>query len=692
MTDEGEPRTVGARLRSRRRDGFVGRTAELAAFHELVSPGRSEFGVVWVYGPGGVGKTYLCARFAEVAAAAGRRVATVDARDLDLTRDALLAALGEPVPGQVTIIDTFERCAPLEGWLRKSVLPRWPADCVLVIAGRRAPSAAWLGDPGWQGLLHPVPLRNLSPEESRDFLRSCGVIGLQQESVIELTHGHPLALALVAETLAHGRRLAPVRVDEEPELVRVLLERFIDQLPTPRHRAALEACAHVRVTTEEVLSEVLGGDLGGDDVAELFAWLRGLSFIEHGPHGLFPHDLARDVLDADLRWRNPTRYRQLHAAARAAVVRRIQATEGARQDRGLFDFLFMHRNSPLMSRFMDWESFGTIRPAPATGATLPDILAMVRRYEGETSASIARRWYERQPSAFSVFLDPEEQVLGFQATLALHEASAEDIEADPAAAAAVAFARKYGPPRPGDEVLYHRFHASRDTYQTVSPATNLFSVTANRYWITRPRLAWTFLATSDPGYWEPLLTYLNFQRSPEAEFEVGRPYGVFSHDWRAEPLSVWFDLMEERELATSVDVVAPPAVPAEALVVLSELEFAAAVRQALRLYPRPEALATSPLLRSRVTVDAAGPRPGPADLQRVLREAVEAMRANPKDEKLYRAVHRTYLEPAATQELAAERLGLPFSTYRRHLTAGVDRICAWLWHRELAGAPPPSVE
>ena len=39
-----------------------------------------------------------------------------------------------------------------------------------------------------------------------------------------------------------------------------------------------------------------------------------------------------------------------------------------------------------------------------------------------------------------------------------------------------------------------------------------------------------------------------------------------------------------------------------------------------------------------------------------------------------------------TQEAAAERLGLPFTTYRRHLGAGIERVCEELWHRELYGA------
>ena len=49
-------------------------------------------------------------------------------------------------------------------------------------------------------------------------------------------------------------------------------------------------------------------------------------------------------------------------------------------------------------------------------------------------------------------------------------------------------------------------------------------------------------------------------------------------------------------------------------------------------------------------------------------------------------LERTYVRPAATQERAAAALGLPFSTYRRHLTQGVDRVVAWLWDQEVYGS------
>ena len=58
---------------------------------------------------------------------------------------------------------------------------------------------------------------------------------------------------------------------------------------------------------------------------------------------------------------------------------------------------------------------------------------------------------------------------------------------------------------------------------------------------------------------------------------------------------------------------------------------------------------------------------------------------HPRDDRLLRAVDRTYLRPAATQEAAAAALSLPFSTYRRHLTAGMRRIVSVLWDMEVYG-------
>jgi hypothetical protein len=135
------------------------------------------------------------------------------------------------------------------------------------------------------------------------------------------------------------------------------------------------------------------------------------------------------------------------------------------------------------------------------------------------------------------------------------------------------------------------------------------------------------------------------------------------------------------------------------LVVLSEEAFAIAVRQALKDLSRPQLLINNPLCRSRLvmgppgSVSAQPSESGDAPqlsaealrLRKLLEAAANSLRGGAKDERLYQVLEQTYLEPALTQDIAAELVGLPFSTYRRYLGAAVARVVAWLWERELNG-------
>jgi hypothetical protein len=150
------------------------------------------------------------------------------------------------------------------------------------------------------------------------------------------------------------------------------------------------------------------------------------------------------------------------------------------------------------------------------------------------------------------------------------------------------------------------------------------------------------------------------------------------------PRSLLLELVTERALAQDVTPSPPTVEPP--LLVLSQPEFDQAVRQALRDLRRPYLLARNPLLRTRLARDRIGAEePSAAVLEALVCAAVETLREHPRDDKLWRAVERTYVRPAATQERAAAALGLPFSTYRRHLTQGLDRVVAWLWDQEVYG-------
>ena len=170
-----------------------------------------------------------------------------------------------------------------------------------------------------------------------------------------------------------------------------------------------------------------------------------------------------------------------------------------------------------------------------------------------------------------------------------------------------------------------------------------------------------------------------------ADFVVGgRRYGLFAHDFRQVPIDAVVALWIERALAQSFVSATPMRSPA--MLVLSQHDFTDAVRQALRDLHEPELLARNPLQRTRLLRDRTeSDEPDSAALAALLREAIDTLRRHPRDDKRLLAVERTYLKPAPTQEIAAELLGLPFSTYRRHLTQGVERLVAWLWEREIHG-------
>jgi hypothetical protein len=413
-----------------------------------------------------------------------------------------------------------------------------------------------------------------------------------------------------------------------------------------------------------------------------------LSFMQAGPHGLFPHDLAREALIADLRWRNPDWYAELHHRARTYYARCLQHTHGSEQQRVLFDYIFLHRDNPLMRPFWEWQESGGGVPDGMTDHDIPLLVEMVARHEGEESARLAAYWLARQPQNVIVFRDAEQQPAGFVARIELQQTSAEDLQVDPATQAAWAYLQRNAPLRPGECAALSRFWMARETYQAVSAMQSLIFVTMGQYYLNTPGLAFTFSAYADPEFWRPMLTYVDLVRIPEADFEVGgRHYGVYGHDWRVRPPLQWLELLAEREIAAAPLERRPPAVAP--VVVLSQEAFEAAVREALHDLTRPSALRINPLVQSRLVLERVGTQASEseriAELQALVQRAAETLQATPRETKWYRALYHTYLHPAPTQEQAAELLDLPFSSYRRHLKAGIEQVAMILWQWELHG-------
>ena len=221
------PTRVTDRLLEARRRRFVGRSDERRFFQSAITAPELSFQVLHVYGPGGVGKTTLLREFAALSEQSQVPALYLDARNIESSPASFIRSLeltiGLTPPASffellasrparhVILVDTFESLASIETWLREVFLPELPENVLVVLAGRNPPESGWRLDPGWQSFLQTLALRNLTPAESRTYLDKRDIPGEQQQAVLDFTHGHPLALSLVADAFAQrpGLRFQP---------------------------------------------------------------------------------------------------------------------------------------------------------------------------------------------------------------------------------------------------------------------------------------------------------------------------------------------------------------------------------------------------------------------------------------------------------------------------------------------------
>jgi len=681
---------LGERLEAARVRSCVGREQERELFRRALTELPPPFAVLFVFGPGGIGKSTLLGMFADDARARGRKIVSLSGDDISPSPDQLICALcrslgQEDQPGLepfadlerlVLLVDAYEKLAVLDAWFRGRLLPALPADALVVIASREPPDPAFRADPGWKDLLRVLSLRNLNREESSRLLASRGVeTGLHGRAHAE-THGHPLALSLVADVIAEGGSTEPLL---SPDVVQALLSTFVERVPSPVHRAALEVCAHARVTDESLLRALFP-----QDPELLFSWLRGLSFVRATEEGIVPHDLARDAIDNDLWWRDRERYYEMHGRIRRVIIERILNAAPVLRT-GLFrDLLFMHRRSRLFARFTHWGMAGGFSVEPMGTDSVPRVIEIAAKNEGPRSARVTEFWAKRRPECFRVFRNAASgKIEGFVLLLIVSEFAAEECAADPGAEAMRRFVETTAPLRPGECVVSLRQLVIDGAWGQVTHHTDAVAALNGVAWITTQRLAWAFMITGRPELWSPYWRYLDFREMTSFPLDDKR-FTLFAHDFRLAPPDAWLDFMEGQELELAPAEGRPPSLEPP-LLALSRPDFEQAVRGFLKDFTRPSALEKSTLLRCRLARQAAAQEENASQaLKALVFEVARELELDPKRERLFHALELTYLRPAPTQEVAAARLGAPFSTYRRHLTRAVDFVVERLWERELS--------
>lgn len=693
-------RSLADRIRAARSAAVFGRDAELARLLTLAGDERRGVAVVAVHGPGGVGKSTLVRLFADRLPTVGATPVLVDAADCAPTPEGVLSALAAaagggavtgrppPLPSRaVVIVDTFERLTPLERWFRDVLLPGLPADALVVTAGRARPGGAWRDAPGWKDLLLELPLRNLEPAAAAALLRARAVPERAVEDTVTDTYGHPLALVVAAdlhaelgEGLLDDRRTFRTLLDH-PDASARLLGHFVDDAVGPHERAALQVAGHARRVDRALLASVLEVD---DSTADrLLGWLRARPYAQVHPDGLTVHDLVRDALDRDLAWRDRDAFERLHGAIRRVIVERMQSRTGAAQLQATFDLLDLHRSNPSAHELYGLDQLGTLRPRTATPDDDDVVRALVGAANGFGQADTVLAWSSVQPGSLRLFVDADDTVAGLLSFVRLDLASEDELRADPAAA--TVFHDVLGElraPRPGEPTFLQR-PANRHVPPRLGPISDMVAATSLELW-TAPRLGWIVNLTPWNEVWQPIFEYIGCTFLGHVTESDGREVAVWGRDFSRSSYTEWLDGLGLVELG--VEASAPLAAP----VALARTDFDAAVRAALRDLRRVDRLTRSPLLAARLVAEVVATGDGvepTAVLVDRIRAAVAAIEEDDGGRRGARAVDRTYVRPAGTQEKAAEVLGLPFSTYRRHLAAGLERVVEVLWAWELDGVP-----
>jgi hypothetical protein len=288
---------------------------------------------------------------------------------------------------------------------------------------------------------------------------------------------------------------------------------------------------------------------------------------------------------------------------------------------------------------------------------------------------MAAYWLDRRPEAFTVYRRTgAEEAVAFLCRLHLGEPSEEELATDPVVAAAWSHAQRSMPLEPGERMTIARFCVEPGSYHRPSPVLDLMQLRCAATIVRDDSLVWSVVVTPEPESWSSLLEQFPSGNDSGRVRVGGRDYVLLLHSWKAET-------RQHQDHA--------PADPALSRrrrhpTFSSRADFDRAVRNAFRSWRRPDLLADNELIRSRIVGERGGPDVV-TDLRDVLSAALETLGSDPRQAKLHRAVVTTYLRGAPTQDAAAERLSLPFSTYRRHLARGLETICDLLWKAEAEG-------
>ena len=227
------------------------------------------------------------------------------------------------------------------------------------MAGREPPSAAWQSDAGWQTLIRVLPLRNLSPDETRSYLNKRGIPEDHHQPSPEATltafHWHSVARrrSLCAAAGCRASFNWPSNQTSSRRCWSALCRKCPARRIAPRWKPA----RLVRVTTEALLGRDADDGRGHARAVRLAA----RPVVRRSPIGrpVPARSGARCTGRRSALAQSRLVCRASSARAPLLSSASAQTTTGLAQQRLLFDLIFLHRDNPMVRPFLEWQASGS---------------------------------------------------------------------------------------------------------------------------------------------------------------------------------------------------------------------------------------------------------------------------------------------------------------------------------------------
>jgi len=664
---------LGRRVRNAEAAVFQGREAELdAVLATLGSPDRLP-GVVSLTGPPGIGKTAFV--YALERACADREaadVAIIDSRDFPHTLPGLLEAVRPVTAGASGAIrparplllafDTFEEMADLQEQFWELFLPGLHGPVLVVLSGRSSPRAG-VPSSGWRMVVDEIALTPLPDDQARRLLAHLGVSGEGGVSaIVDLAGGSPLLLCVAAEVYRSGATGGLADPGVPGMIARSLIARMSRELRRPDVRELLQAASLVRTFDEELLTAMVG-----TVSAEAFDALCDLSVVRLTAAGARMHDVVRQTVSAELRWRAPERYTQLRRQAAEHLL-----AGSAQADRGhvVPELLHLVGETVGPRRFFADASDRGVSVRQAHDGDLAELERVCRGgahnfgwrtgqmlRELRADFPVARDWFAVATSG--------DRIVAYSYSLPLHRetraavASARGDYFSVLPAAEQAAIRQAPPDKPAAFLIVGT--VALPSHRSAEPALR-FATFTNRH-VRAPSVSRSYVLMPADSPFEATAVSLGMSRRLTG---IGMPSGEPPADeWILEYGARGFPSWVQRSLNLPEQESMLDLVPDDVLV--------GQVKLALEDLYRPASLARSPLVRLRLLDQDAGLASGlRALLLRLLAELRHT--GQPRDREAAALLESYYVKRVGSHEVIAERLGLPRTTFYRRLHRGLQLL------------------